>query len=135
MKKITALLVFMILVTSHSIFAQTKDSYLLKSSHQKTAAWLMLSGGTSLVIIGSLVELNNVVDFFGRQHNNSLVTGGILVITGGAIMLGSIPLFIAASKNKHAAMNLSFANQPVPSLVKNLIGNRSVPSLRLRLNL
>ena len=48
MKKITTLLMLMILLTSHSLFAQIKDTWLLKSKHQKTAARIMAGGGTTL---------------------------------------------------------------------------------------
>ncbi|MEO8765940.1 MAG: hypothetical protein ABI416_16685 [Ginsengibacter sp.] len=64
-----------------------------------------------------------------------MLTSWILVITGAAAILGSIPLFIAASKNTHKALNFSSNDQPIPSLVKNMIGNRFIPSIRLPLNL
>lgn len=51
MKKIIAF-ILMIFFTASCAFAQTKNSYLLKSKHQKTAAWIMLGGGTALVIAG-----------------------------------------------------------------------------------
>ena len=138
MKKITTLLVLMILLTSHSLSAQTKDTWLLKSKHQKTAAWIMLGGGTTLFIVGGVVAAHGLFDIFTLQPdkaNNNLGIGGVLAITGGAAMLGSIPLFIASSKNKHKAMNLTFANQRMPALVKNITGNKSIPSICLQFSL
>ncbi len=135
MKKITALLLLMILLTAFSLSAQTKNDYLLKSKHQKTAAWVFLGGGTGLAIIGGLVGLHGVVDLVDGQQNNKIETGGILEITGGAAMLGSIPLFIASSKNKRKAMSITFSNQPLPALVKNTMGRRSFPSIGLQFKL
>ena len=137
MKKITTPLLLMILLTSHSLSAQTKDTWLLKSKHQKTAAWIMLGGGTTLFIVGGVVAAHGLFDIISDPDkvNNNLGVGGALAITGGAAMLGSIPLFIAASGNKHKARNFTFTNQPIPALVKNITGNKSIPSISLQFNL
>ena len=137
MKKITTQLTLLILLASHSLRAQTKDTWLLKSKHQKTAAWIMLGGGTTLFIVGGVVAAHGLFDLVsdpGKADNNVGV-GGVLAITGGAAMLGSIPLFIASSKNKHRAMKLTFTNQPVPALVRNITGNKPVTSISLQFNL
>ena len=97
----------------------------------------MLAGGTGLLVVGGIVGLHGTVDLLTGQWNKANAnTGlaGVLIITGGAAMLGSIPLFIAASKNRHKAINLTFTNQPIPLLVKNIIGNRYVPSISLKFN-
>jgi hypothetical protein len=138
MKSITALMILIILLTSHASSAQIKADYLTKSKHQKTAAWIMLGGGFGLGIAGAVVGLNGTVDLLSGQFDkagNNIGAGGILIIAGGAAMLGSIPLFIAAGKNKRKGMSLSFSNQPTPALVKNITGNRYVPSISLKLNL
>ena len=138
MKKITTLLMLMILLTSHSLSAQTKDAWLLKSKHQKTAAWIMLGGGATLFIVGGVVAAHGLFDALTLQPdkaNDNLGAGGVLAITGGAAMLVSIPLFIASSKNKHKAMELTFTNQQVPAIVKNIEGNKSIPSRSLRFKL
>ncbi len=138
MKSITALMMLMILLTSHASSAQTKVDYLTKSKHQKTAAWIMLGGGFGLGIAGDIIGLNGTVDLLSGQFDkagNNVGAGGILIIAGGAAMLGSIPLFIASGKNKRKAMSLSFTNQPTSALVKNIMGNRYVPSISVKLNL
>jgi uncharacterized membrane protein len=137
MKKIITLLMLMILLTSHSLYAQTKDTYLLKSKHQKTAAWIMLGGGTTLLIVGGIVAAHGLFDIFSSpdKASNNPGIGGILGITGVVAMLGSIPLFIASSKNKHKAMSLTFANQPLPALVRNITRNKPVTSISLQFNL
>ncbi len=100
MKQIIILQVLMVLLTSQ-LSAQTKDNYLLKSKHQKTAAWVMLGGGTTLLVVGGIVGAHGFFDLLNGQFeeaNNNVGLAGILSITGGAAMLGSIPLFIASSK-------------------------------------
>jgi hypothetical protein len=137
MKKITILLMLMFLLTSHSLYAQTKDAYLLKSKYQKTAAWTMLGGGTTLFIVGGVVAAHGLFDVVsdpGKPDNN-LGVGGVLAIIGGATMLASIPLFIASSKNKHQAMSLTFTNQALPALVRNVTRNKPVTSISLQFNL
>jgi hypothetical protein len=133
MKKIITLLLLMMLLTSCFLSAQTKDTYLLKSKHQKTAAWIMLGGGTTLFVIGGVLAADGL--FSLDKTNNSFRLGGTLAITGVAAMFGSIPLFIASSRNKHRAIYLSFANQRMPALVKNITGNRSIPSISLQFSL
>ncbi|MEP7232245.1 MAG: hypothetical protein ABI691_18425 [Ginsengibacter sp.] len=138
MKKITALLLLMILLTSQSLFAQTKDDYLLKSKHQKTAAWVMLGGGTSLLVAGGIIGIRGFANLLSGEVDkagNNVGLAGLLDITGAAAMLGSIPLFIASSKNKRKAMSITFSNQPLPALVKNTMGRRSLPSIGLQLKL
>ena len=99
-----------------SIVSPMKTDYLKKSKNQKTAAWILLGGGFSLGLIGSLVSLHGAIDFVNNQHEGKLETGGIMAIAGGVAMLGSIPLFISASHNKHKAMSITFNNDFVPQL-------------------
>lgn len=138
MKSVTFLMMLMILLTSYSSPAQTKDVYLTKSKHQKTAAWILLGGGWAVGMTGLIVGLHGLADINTGQPDkvgNNIGNGGLLVLTGGAAMLGSIPLFAAASKNKRKAMSLSFTNQPTPALVKNITGDKYVPSISLKFNL
>ncbi len=57
------------------------------------------------------------------------------MVLGLISAIGSIPMFIGASKNRKRAMNLSFTNQSLPNLVKNMVGNKYVPSITLNLKL
>ncbi len=86
----------------------TKTDYLKKGKNQKTAAWLLLGGGATVSLIGIAVEVNSannaLIDLFTLQPTiTSSSSGGVLLITGGFAMLGSIPLFIASGKNKRKA--------------------------------
>ena len=92
--------------------AKTSDYYLTKSRHQKTLAWVMLGGGVGLTALGIAVSEANAVGYaLGGSSNNT--AGTVLAVVGVVSTLGSIPMFISASHNKHRA-NLSFNMQKVP---------------------
>ena len=107
MKK--SILYFLLLALPAASFCQkTNDSipavktdYLLKSKNQKTAAWVLLGGGTALIGLGFLI---------GDSKNATFDDAGTGVVLGGIGFLsavGSIPLFIASGKNKRKAMKAS----------------------------
>jgi hypothetical protein len=74
--------------------ALTKQDYLKKSKKQKTAAWLLLSGGLACVITGSLLSTDLSVDddnygsLFGEDISRA---GTVVAIIGSCFMAGSIP--------------------------------------------
>jgi len=103
------ILYFLLLVLPIASFCQqtndtvpfVKTDYLLKSKNQKTAAWVLLGGGTALIGLGFLI---------GDSKNATFDDAGTGVVLGGIGFLsvvGSIPLFIASGKNKRKAMNAS----------------------------
>ena len=107
MKKIIAY--FLMLVLPVISFCQktndpvpvNKTGHLAKSKNQKTAAWILLGGGTVLIGTGFLV---------GDSKNSSFddaATGAFLAGIGVLSAFGSIPLFIASGKNKRRAMKAS----------------------------
>ena len=78
-----------------------KPDYLAKSKSQKTAAWVLLGGGT--VLMGTAVLI-------GSGQNASFGDAGTGVVLGDIGFLatiGSIPLFIASGKNKRKANNIT----------------------------
>jgi len=75
-----------------------KTDYLVKSKNQKTAAWVLLGGGTALIGIGFLIGDNKNSTF------DDAATGALLGGIGFLSTIGSIPLFIASGKNKRKAM-------------------------------
>lgn len=72
----------------------TKQDYLQKSKNQKTAAWILLGAGATMIAIAA-------------PGNVSLDIVPVLAVGGGAAVLGSIPLFIAAGKNKRRALAMT----------------------------
>ena len=109
MKKILVLITALMAV--NSLFSQqtlkdsvqhgTKDYYLQKSKRQKSGAWALLIGGTALMGAGLLIGDNKNADF------DQAGTGAVMFGIGFLADLGSIPLFIASSKNKRRAIKAS----------------------------
>jgi hypothetical protein len=149
MKKIIVLT--MLLAISATSFSQqttsspalTEQDYLKKSKGLKTAAWLLLGGGFACTITGYVILKNSVLagdNFFGISYNTGeldkdFVAGEIFFFTGAAAILGSIPLFIASSRNKRKGMSLSFKNETILQLQKNSFVYSSIPSLTLKISL
>ena len=91
----------------------TRQAYLLKSQNQRTAARVLLIGGG--VLMGAAIVL-------GNQPSTSfddLGLIGIVGVTGSAAVLSSIPLFLAAGRNKAkaaTAVSLQLRLCPAPLL-------------------
>ena len=62
-------------------------------------------------------------------------SGYWIIATGLVAAAGSIPLFIAAARNKRKAMSMSLKNETVPLLQAGSFVNHFVPSLSLKINL
>jgi len=106
-----------------------KTDYLVKSKNQKTAAWVLLGGGTALIGLGFLI---------GDSKNSTFddaATGAVLGGIGFLSTIGSIPLFIASGKNKRKAMkaNTSIKMETVPSFQKQFFKQNSYPAFSLSL--
>jgi uncharacterized membrane protein len=109
--------------------ALTKQDYLKKSKNQKTAAWILLGGGSALVVTGILLSNNASFDNLGT-------TAGVAIV-GGLSMLGSIPLFLASGRNKRKAMTAStfFKIETVPVIQHASFARKSYPALSVKINL
>jgi hypothetical protein len=94
-----------------------KTDYLKKSKNQKTTAWVLFGGGvaiTTVIVVMASVKVtedyvNVIAGVFSSQpvQENNYTAENILLITGTASMLASIPFFIASKKNKRNAMAMS----------------------------
>lgn len=126
MKKIVC--VVLMIVFAIVAFAQqpdtklelSKQDYLQKSRNQKTAAWIMLGGGTAMAT-GAMIWA--VQDLFGPDRGE-----GVLFVTGVCAMAGSIPLFIASARNKRKA------NQIEVALTTKLEKATAIQNMKLRTN-
>ena len=108
-----------------------KTDYQAKTKSQKTAAWILLGGGTVLIDTAFLV---------GDGKNSSFddaATGAVLGGIGFLSTIGSIPLFIASGKNKKKAMkaNTSIKMETAPSFQKQSFNQTSYPAFSLSLTL
>ena len=105
----------------------TKEDYLTKSKHQKTIAWVMLGGGIALAVGGAI--------WAGSNWDSS--GPDVLFVVAGASLIGSVPLFIAAGKNKRKAMSASanFKMETVPVIQHTILARKSYPTLSLNISL
>lgn len=143
MIRIIAITLF--LVTSFTSFSQsaaipakTVDTdYLQKSKKQKKTAWLILGGGLACSLVGSILSTELEVDGDTEPllGDFASTTGTILNVTGVCAMAGSIPLFIAAHRNKKKAMSLSFKNEKAPQFRHGSFTSIAIPSLTLKVSL
>lgn len=113
-----AILILLFIVPARVSFSQsvTHDDYLAKSRHQKTAAWILLGAGTGLTVIGLGLSVANSIDYSLGNSSNDNTAGSVLAVAGVASLLGSIPLFISASHNKHKAAAVTFNMHKIPLL-------------------
>ena len=107
--------------------SQAKNDYLQKSKSQKTAAWIMLGGGIALAVAGTAVTASDWES-----------TGGpAMMVIGAACVVGSIPLFIAAGKNKKkglaASASLKIVKMPVDQ--QTVFVRRAYPALSIKMDL
>ncbi len=130
MKKIIS--IAFLLIFSANSFSQntepsiqlTKEDYLRKSRTQKTIGFLMLGGGAA-----TLIAISS-----GNTDLNSL---GTLVVLGSGLVVGSIPLFIAAGKNKRKSKNTTayLKVEQTQALSLRTINFYSIPALAIKVNL
>ena len=147
MNRFTIFLLLMVIAASS--FSQqtsnpqslTKEDYFKKSAHQKTAAWILLGGGAAFTTVGLAIGSNRVIYEIGAsfdgKHDGGFTTGAVFFYTGIASMLGSIPLFIAASKNgrKARSMTASFKMENRLFLQQASISQARYPAISIKIGL
>ena len=108
-----------------------KTDYMIKSKNQKTAAWVLLGGGTALIGVGFLIGDNKNSTF------DDAATGAVLGGIGFLSAIGSIPLFIASGKNKRRAMGgTTFLKMEDSRMIHNQSFVRtSYPAIALKIKL
>jgi len=89
--------------------------YSIKAKKQNTAGWVMLGGGAIVTAIGVAIfpkdyDIFGFGNSSGTESQASLATA--FTIAGTLSMLGSIPVFIAAGKNRRRA-ELALSNQKI----------------------
>jgi hypothetical protein len=123
--------------TTNTSVPKPNTDYLQKSKKQKTTAWILLAGGTVLTTIGAGVALSGGLDcaFDDPDCGNDQTLASILIISGSAAILGSIPLFIASGKNKRKAASLSFNNIKMLQIKNSSLVYKPMPAVSLKINL
>ncbi len=148
MSKLLFSIVFFLVLNSGSFCQQikpaqkiTKEDYLKKSKSQQTAAWIVFGSGFVSASVGIAIGLHKateaLVGLLYLQQPKSSNDGEVLFYSGLAAMAGSIPLFIASSKNKKKAnaVSASFKMETRSTVQQSAIVRSSFPSLSLNFSL
>ncbi|UEG48897.1 hypothetical protein LK994_09630 [Ferruginibacter lapsinanis] len=124
----------LLLSFTSTIFGQekpitTSTDYLKKSKNQRTAARVLLYSGLSVFLIAGSNSMNNLLE--------ETPGSDALAVTGLAAAIGSIPLFIAAKRNRNKAAKATVFLKPENNtlLSHNNISLRKYPALAISINL
>ena len=135
---IVLLLVQAVLTHAQNNISPTKNDLLQKSKHQKKMAVILLAAGAALVTTSFIIpegDADGGIDIYlNKTHENDGIKAA-LGLTGLLGMLGSIPLFIASSKNHKKAMSISFKNENLIQPQKFNIADKKIPSLAVKISL
>lgn len=138
----------LLLILSATSFSQqtttstplAKTDYLKKSKKQNTAAWILLGGGFAFTTTGIIVGINGTTDeivgIFTGEKSNKFEIGAGFFFTGLASMLGSIPLFIASTRNKKnaAAVSASFKIETRSFMPQAALVKSGYPAIAVKIN-
>jgi hypothetical protein len=133
MKKIIWYVVFMLLFWQSALPQQVtepvkdKAYYLNKSKKEKTKAWILLGGGTAMLVAG-IVGFNKEFDLDGGGIPQAMVA-----ILGGAFVIASPFAFSSASKNKAKAEAMAgVLLVPAPQVTQKST-QKTMPSIGMRI--
>ena len=111
------------------------DFYLQKAKNQRTVAWCLLGGGFGLFLVGT-AQMGKA--YTGNGGTESANSGAVMMTLGVLAPLASIPVFIAAGKNKNRANAAMYVKPAVsflppsqkmqPSLGLNFPIQKKIPS-------
>jgi len=139
MKKMISLL--LLFAVSLTVFSQQNTpgintDYLKKSKNQKKIALILLGGGATFFLTGVVIPKGEIIheSIWGPDYKNDGIKSSFK-LTGILSMLGSIPLFMASSKNKRKAVSISFRNEKIQALQQNGFAYKIVPSFCLTVRL
>lgn len=105
------------------------------SLKQKKIASIMLAGGVALVVAPTLIVLSS--DLSDNSLDSKYILAMGVITVGGLSVLGSIPVFIAAARNKGRALSGSVGLKMDQHhyIYGKISGFRSYPALSVKLNL
>ena len=112
----------------------SKDYYLQKSKNQKTVGWVLLAGGTGMIVAGILVADNNN-DPEDLGYGPNFEAGAGVATAGLAADLLSIPFFISSARNARKAATISFNNQKIMFPGQESFVVKTQPSISLKIKL
>ena len=112
-----SILVIATLLITNNVFSQqatpgkeTYDYHLQKRKQNISGGSILLGSGLTLATAGVIVGLSSMSD----ESKSKSTIGNVLLYSGIAAMVGSIPCFVAAGNHKQKALVLK--NQPTATL-------------------
>jgi hypothetical protein len=140
------LLVFVLQTFSQSDKGSTlsKDYYLQKSKNKNTIGWILLGGGTAMIVGGAIFypkresppsysSFSSAFSSFSEAF--TLNANDIIILIGTGADIISIPFFISAHKNKKRAASVAITNQKILWYQKNNVGFVTQPSVTIKFGL
>lgn len=110
----------------------SKEYFLEKRNKLNTAGWVLLGGGVTMGIIGTILYENAYHSEDWYQTGN--VFGGVFLMTiGSAMVITSVPIFIRAGYYKRKAIDMSASLQFEP--YQSGLAMKSYPAIGLRISL
>lgn len=123
-----AMLLVTIAASAQHEFSEQNDEY---SRKLKRKAWLLTGGGSVLLAGGSLLLAKG----HKSDNNAQVVLGTGMLASGSLSLLGSIPVFVGASRSKERTPRLSLTKEKFPLLRSLGYRMRTRPALALRIPL
>ena len=150
MKKI--ILIIVIVITTISAFTQdnksgytySKEVYLKKAKSQNTAAWFLMASGLAGTVVSITLagidaqnSLSDLFTFTPDNRKNHEKASTIFGVAGLTLMAGSIPLFIASSRNKKNSRSISttIKVETFSTIQKTGFIKKNYPVIALKVNL
>lgn len=106
----------------------SKENYLQKSKNIRTTAWILLAGGSAMMVTGLIVTGSDFL-FPETQTGSNLIVGGLF------IDLVSIPFFVSASEKARRAAAISLNTQDMLLPNTNILALKAQPTLTLKIQL
>jgi len=108
---------------------QPKELHLKKSKNQKTTAWILLGGGTAM-IIGGAIGFDDSWDKSSEYTKTDIF--GFITLAGIISDLVSIPFFISSAKHREIAISRSFVIPNYPPRTSQILSKGIQPVVKIR---
>ncbi|MEP6700009.1 MAG: hypothetical protein ABJA85_01785 [Bacteroidota bacterium] len=130
----------LVMISINSFCQQTKTfreltatDYLQKSKQQQTTAWLLVAGGFLVGTGGMFMALDNTFGDNGNYNISKTRIGVVMFYTGGLAVIGSIPVFISAARNKGRSMSVGLKMEKKPIIQQAGLTNTYYPAISFKL--
>ena len=133
-------LAFALSSIGQSTVQEKQQDYLRKSKSQNVIASCLAAGGGIMLIAGICVYPKDYNFFWGGtpEQKGRVNTASALILSGGAFMVASIPIFASSGTNKKraaAATSLHFKMDSRSMIRQQTLVQASYPSLSLKISL